>query len=210
MKPYEHALAQLTKKVQKTLREPDWSTLAYANNSRLMYIVDKEMKIKLELLEKVSSNFRLVHCAGSQFNLFTQQILNIDGIVLAAMVASIEQSDLDLFGKALVYVYQAKAKVLPLIHHLIDTEIATSDDEGTLFRSGSLAVKMFSVYSKIVGLPYLWKTLAVNLNVLHQLGNEAHEEDRETFLGVCYILIFYSNLKSKNGKKHVTNPTNYY
>ncbi|KAH3757384.1 GTPase activation, GAP [Pelomyxa schiedti] len=65
-------------------------------------------------------------------------------------------------SKALVYIYEHYGKANDMIRHLILSEIIRAgDDASTLFRSNSFSTKCFKVYSKMVGLSYLFQTLAV-------------------------------------------------
>jgi len=48
--------------------------------------------------------------------------------------------------------------------NLISKEVEEStEDAETLFRANSISTKAFKYYSKMVGLPYLFKTIAVLL-----------------------------------------------
>lgn len=53
------------------------------------------------------------------------------------------------------------SEALDLILHLITEEVSRSAETNTLFRANSNATKCFKTYVKLVGLPYLFRTLAV-------------------------------------------------
>jgi hypothetical protein len=48
--------------------------------------------------------------------------------------------------------------------------------EGELFRANSLASKMFTVYSKIIGVRYLWHALALPIHHLNKAGTTEDEQ----------------------------------
>jgi hypothetical protein len=58
-----------------------------------------------------------------------------------------------------VYLYEGRGKAMDLIFTFIEIELA-SGDSNTVFRQNSLATKMFKFYSKLVGIEYLFQTLA--------------------------------------------------
>jgi hypothetical protein len=65
----------------------------------------------------------------------------------------------DALAKAVVYLYEGRGKAMDLIFTFIEIELA-SGDSNTVFRQNSLATKMFKFYSKLVGIEYLFQTLA--------------------------------------------------
>jgi len=73
-------------------------------------------------------------------------------------------TDSDNFAKALVYAFARHDKALSLIMYFIKREVdETEDDPDTLFRANSYATKAFKFYSKMIGLQYLFRTIAVLL-----------------------------------------------
>jgi len=52
---------------------------------------------------------------------------------------------------------------LELLDLFIQIEISNCKQFETIFRGNSLTTKLFKFYSKIVGLPYLFHTLASNI-----------------------------------------------
>jgi len=89
-------------------------------------------------------------------------------------------TDSDNFAKALVYAFARHDKALLLIKQFISREVDESvDGPDTLFRANSYATKAFKFYSKMIGLPYLFRTIAVLLQgMLREL--EDQEENAKT------------------------------
>jgi len=54
----------------------------------------------------------------------------------------------------------------------ISQEIYQSESVNTLFRANSFASKMFTAYSKIVGIEYLWSTLAIIMHEINDMGTD--------------------------------------
>lgn len=74
--------------------------------------------------------------------------------VLADVTAVTEQEKL---AKSLVFLFEDKGKFLDVLTAIITREVESPDTTAsTLFRLNSLATKMFSHYSKLIALPYLW------------------------------------------------------
>eukprot|EP01106_Pelomyxa_sp_JSP_P009506 TRINITY_DN2587_c0_g1_i2.p1 TRINITY_DN2587_c0_g1~~TRINITY_DN2587_c0_g1_i2.p1 ORF type:complete len:457 (-),score=57.66 TRINITY_DN2587_c0_g1_i2:117-1487(-) len=63
-------------------------------------------------------------------------------------------------AKALIYAFEHHTRALDLMKTLISKEIATAGDESTLFSSSSLALMAFKVYARMIGITYLFQTLA--------------------------------------------------
>ena len=67
---------------------------------------------------------------------------------------------------ALIYAYEHNGTSLSLLLQLIKYEVATATSSETLFRSNSFATKCFKYYSRMIGLPYLFRALSPLLNKL--------------------------------------------
>jgi len=112
-----------------------------------------------------------------------EQLIINDGIgmdVLWEVTKIMPLTDSDNFAKALVYAFARHDKALSLIMHFIQREVAENEDgPDTLFRANSYATKAFKFYSKMIGLPYLFRTIAVLLQgMLREL--EDQEENAKT------------------------------
>ena len=57
----------------------------------------------------------------------------------------------------------------------------------TLFRNNSLTIALFQVFSKIVGIRYIWNTLGTLLNELNEISkdstNGSHQSTQMSLLG---------------------------
>jgi neurofibromin 1 len=53
---------------------------------------------------------------------------------------------------------------------VVTKEVASNDSEGMMFRTNSVAVKLITHLAKMVGLPYLWRTLALSIHELNDIG----------------------------------------
>ncbi len=114
-------------------------------------------------------------------------------VLVQAITDSCAATEADNLTKSFVHLYASKGKALPVLLRYIQQEIAaiTADNEGTLFRANSIASKMFKVYSKIEGLPYLWKTLATHVNAIMASAPDDDPNVLKTTgsfsVEVCYI-----------------------
>jgi len=80
-------------------------------------------------------------------------------------------------AKSLVYVFEKNNKMIDLILTFIEIELA-SGDHNTVFRQNSLATKMFKFYSRMIGIEYLFNTLAryvAELEVSSRQKDEGNE-----------------------------------
>ncbi|KNC47712.1 C2 domain-containing protein [Thecamonas trahens ATCC 50062] len=82
------------------------------------------------------------------------------GLVYALFEVSAE-ADIDDVCERLVFVYEGhgRASAPDLVACIAQREIQMAASSVTLFRSNSRACKLYSVYAKVVGLPYLYATL---------------------------------------------------
>eukprot|EP01107_Rhizomastix_libera_P015551 TRINITY_DN591_c0_g1_i2.p1 TRINITY_DN591_c0_g1~~TRINITY_DN591_c0_g1_i2.p1 ORF type:complete len:693 (-),score=124.54 TRINITY_DN591_c0_g1_i2:35-2089(-) len=85
----------------------------------------------------------------------------------------------DNLCKTLVYAYERHKLGLQFIMNLISKEVEEStEDAETLFRANSISTKAFKYYSKMVGLPYLFKTIAVLLQgILRDIAEQEGKKD---------------------------------
>ena len=116
-----------------------------------------------------------------------------------ALLQSTEIAGLDNVCKALMYAYERNGKALSLLQSLIEWEVEQCTQEKTLFRSNSAATKCFSVYARMVGLPYLYRVLSPLLNKLLKdlqrqesgvevRGDAKHTQGMTTELSTAYEL----------------------
>lgn len=135
---------------QPKLTPPDYPLYVFAGNSRLQKALPTEDTPTLdELVHLLAENsYALAH----------------------ALRKTCSSSDDDLLGRALIFSAYPNGFALDLLLNMIELEVQASQMEGELFRSSSLPCKMYSVYAKIIGAPYLWRTLARAIHTLDEAG----------------------------------------
>ena len=79
--------------------------------------------------------------------------------------------EVDGGGVMQVLVHQSADKGTELIRLLLKNELLSQDDEQVLFREETPGVKAFSVFSRMVGLPFLWHTFAYPIAELEIANN---------------------------------------
>jgi hypothetical protein len=89
----------------------------------------------------------------------------VDMLVLGT--ASTEE---DQLARTFVYVFEKYDISVPSIVRMVQSEINSTEFENTLFRSNSVASKMFKFYSKVVGIKYLFSNLARYILELEKLA----------------------------------------
>lgn len=69
-------------------------------------------------------------------------------------------------------VFEANHQGYAILTARISAEIEAAPNAGTLFRSNSLAARMFSYYVRMSALQYLWYTLVTSVHSLHDNAQE--------------------------------------
>jgi hypothetical protein len=69
-------------------------------------------------------------------------------------------------------IYQSADKGTDLIRLLLKNELMALDDEKVLFREESPGLKAFNVFSRMVGIPYLWNIFALPIAELEVANNQ--------------------------------------
>lgn len=135
---------------QPKLTPPDYPLYVFAGNSRLSKPVPMEDRPLLDDLVVLlaENSYALAH----------------------ALRRTCSSSDDDILGRALIFSAYPNGFALDLLINMIELEVRASQMEGELFRSSSLPCKMYSVYAKIIGAPYLWRTLARAIHTLDEAG----------------------------------------
>ncbi len=85
-------------------------------------------------------------------------------------------TEMDTLTRALVLVFESHGHTIALIKTFIKQEVANNDGDGTLFRSNSAANKLMKNYAMLIGLPYLFETLAPIVREMAAAGR-SHELD---------------------------------
>jgi len=90
-------------------------------------------------------------------------------IVCAAVNKATAATEADKYTSAMVYINASNGHATDFVMKLVDDEVQSVPNETQLFRGNSLASKAFRAYSRMVGLEYLWMTLARFIHELNHL-----------------------------------------
>ena len=77
-------------------------------------------------------------------------------------------TELDSVCRSLMYFFEQKGVGLAFLIRLIHYEVERSDTTETLFRNNSYASKCFKTYARMIGLPYLFRTIFPLINKLYK------------------------------------------
>ncbi|KAL6061579.1 Inhibitory regulator protein BUD2/CLA2 [Balamuthia mandrillaris] len=122
---------------------------------------------------------------------FTDLLLAKDRALIDAIIQTVSTTEADRVVKATLPVFHAHDSAsLPLILHYITEEVALAKtkDVATLFRSNSIASKMFTLYSRMVALPYIWSVLVVPINELNDNASDMARRKETTTSSGPYVL----------------------
>jgi len=100
-----------------------------------------------------------------------EALLISNNTLVMAVCNTTQSTEMDRISKALTYIFYEKGHLLEILKVRISHEIHVADSVNTLFRATSFASKMFTTYSKIIGLPYLWNTLGLIMYELRDMGS---------------------------------------
>eukprot|EP00010_Vexillifera_abyssalis_P000414 CAMPEP_0201552948 /NCGR_PEP_ID=MMETSP0173_2-20130828/19356_1 /ASSEMBLY_ACC=CAM_ASM_000268 /TAXON_ID=218659 /ORGANISM="Vexillifera sp., Strain DIVA3 564/2" /LENGTH=646 /DNA_ID=CAMNT_0047963539 /DNA_START=102 /DNA_END=2039 /DNA_ORIENTATION=- len=103
----------------------------------------------------VSDYFRLIRL-----------LIDPDGIVATALCRATPSTEADFVAKALLQIFNSTGLTNNLVNIVIQTELDKTIRAGTLFRGNSLASKVMTGYSRLVGKEYLTKMLSPILDGL--------------------------------------------
>jgi GTPase-activator protein for Ras-like GTPase/Concanavalin A-like lectin/glucanases superfamily/Bacterial cadherin-like domain/Bacterial Ig domain len=79
--------------------------------------------------------------------------------VVSALLQAIDIAEYDAIAKAMVAVFEYHEITLDMLKYFITLEVENASSAGTLFRANSIASKMMTAYSKMIGQEYLVLTL---------------------------------------------------
>jgi len=88
---------------------------------------------------------------------------------LPAINKATSATEADKYTSAMVYINASNGHATDFLLRLVEDEVQTVPNETQLFRGNSLASKSFRAYSRMVGLDYLWMTLARFIHELNHL-----------------------------------------
>jgi hypothetical protein len=138
------------------LIDPKYDEIAFGNFLTAQYVTDKQQMIDMMLLEEL--------------------LLSPEKTLVVAISKITQATESDNLAKSLVYIFEDKGKMIDLMLTFIEIELA-SGESNTVFRQNSLATKMFKFYSRMVGIGYLFNTLARYVAELDVSSKQKTEEN---------------------------------
>ena len=134
------------------VREPDYDAIAWGSDVELHYrIPDDRYATLMAILNRP------------------------DFLLQTALSLNCPATEQDSLAKGLVFVACANNCAPQMIRTIIRAEVATCKEENTLFRSNSVASKMYKFYSRIVGIKYLYHCIARVILELEVLGKKQQD-----------------------------------
>eukprot|EP01130_Rhizamoeba_saxonica_P005967 TRINITY_DN2364_c0_g2_i1.p1 TRINITY_DN2364_c0_g2~~TRINITY_DN2364_c0_g2_i1.p1 ORF type:complete len:1839 (+),score=361.72 TRINITY_DN2364_c0_g2_i1:78-5519(+) len=104
---------------------------------------------------------------------FEEALFN-DPDLFRAFTSVLGSADHDRASKAIIHAAESREVSLEHLLLAIESEISGTLQAATIFRGNSLASKMFKSYARIIGLPYLYDTMAV---FVAQIDHAARQQD---------------------------------
>lgn len=129
----------------ESLEEPQYEVFAFSQDKTEVYSINRRAAAGMAALEK-----------------FLLERVNLPFVHLLCSLTNAIESD--KLSQSLIYVFESNNRSIELLSSFVSREMREAESETTLFRAQSYACKMFKVYSKMVGIPYLWKTLGHFIN----------------------------------------------
>lgn len=162
---------KLRRRRRFTIKPPEFSEMRFAD-VKAPIINPGEPEPPQALMEQVCSC-----CKPSKyFKVLFQRPDSFKIIWEICKMTAVTESD--TLCKALVYAFERQGQGLALIKQLISQEVDEAATPETLFRANSHATKAFKYYSKMIGLPYIFNTLAVLLQAMIRELEDAEEEKK--------------------------------
>ncbi|KAH3743948.1 GTPase-activator protein for Ras family GTPase [Pelomyxa schiedti] len=147
----------------------------------------RKAKLRLSFSDLLKHQFSEVKTNGSLLSdqerkdteaLLLREVEDGSWATVDKLLSSIDITDSENVCKAMVYFFERHGAGAQLVLHLISREISDSTDASVLFRLNSSSTKAFKFYSKMVGLAYLFKTLAVLFeNVLQEAEDQQEKNE---------------------------------
>lgn len=133
------------------MQEPDYDAVAWGTDCVALYLIPR-------------------HAYGA-----LERALNRpnDCVMQLGLAFNCPPTEQDLLSKSLVYVACAHNMASEMIKTVILAEVNACQLENQLFRSNSVASKMYKFYSRIVGVKYLFHCIARVIRELEVLGRKA-------------------------------------
>lgn len=134
------------------LREPDYDAIAWGTDVNLLYRIPDD-----------------------RYSTLMAALNRPDFLLQMALSLNCPATEQDMLAKGLVFVACANDCAPKMIRTIIRAEVATCKEENTLFRSNSVASKMYKFYSRIVGIKYLYHCIARVILELEVLGKKQQQ-----------------------------------
>ena len=131
------------------LKEPNYFEIAWGADTTLWWKIPSEVERYVTLERQLSRQ---------------------DFLLQVAIAFNCPATEQDALAKAMVYVASAHHIAASMIQTCIRYEVQTCKEENTLFRSNSVASKMYKFFSRIVGIKYLFNCIARVIMELEVLG----------------------------------------
>jgi hypothetical protein len=142
--------------VARVMPKKDFQALVFpADKCKPLYDMDKNSR---ELVERVCSAV----CDPPEFTL------------VMALSEAVDAADRDRLSKGLAYIF-GPDDCLALLYRLADEDVDTSKGATTLFRADCMTSKVWKCYTQMVGMEYLYDTLARFINELMVATSEDEE-----------------------------------
>jgi len=138
------------------LSEPDYESLAFGKFLDDPPSVSKKQLTALKKLEEL--------------------LLNSDYLLTRLLCDNAKATEADNVAKVVTYLYAAHGEAVGLVQYFITKEVESSNKEGTLFRANSISSKMFTTYSRVIALKYVWKIFAYPVAELDHMAQVATGE----------------------------------
>jgi hypothetical protein len=113
------------------------------------------------------------------YDILAMKLLAKDPSFVFSVLATTAPTEQDAVAKSLTFFFEHRKRASEYLVLFISDEVKRNKTENTIFRNNSMASKMFKYYSKVVGVKYLFHTLArfiVELNGLSTMK----KGDKET------------------------------
>mmetsp|Transcript_2259 Transcript_2259/g.3229 ORF Transcript_2259/g.3229 Transcript_2259/m.3229 type:complete len:1961 (-) Transcript_2259:97-5979(-) len=108
-----------------------------------------------------------------------QLILDPKFQVMNALLEAIDVTEYDQLAKAIVNIFEYHELTLVMLKHFITLEVQNAASAGTLFRANSIASKMMTAYSKMIGLSYLTGTLRMPIDTVTNMKDPLEVDPRK-------------------------------
>ena len=141
------------------MREPDYDAIAWG--------IDHQLQFRIP---------------AHKYGVLERALCRKDHLLQLALSLTCPATEQEMLAKGLVFVAVYHDFAPEMIQTVIRAEVTACLEENTLFRSNSVASKMYKFYSRIVGIKYLYHCIArviMELEVLGQKSIAADAKDPE-------------------------------